>query len=154
VPELIGDHYRAVDARAIPGCVQQPRVPFAIAATGPRGMGVVALHADTWVTFGHPVNPGELTADECAAEVRSQASRLDEACVAVGRDPTDVARLYLEGSTKEPWLTSIEAFRHLYGRYQELGFTDVALHWPPTAPAGPGPLTVLEAVAAEFTNER
>lgn len=30
-----GDFYSAVEARNIPGCVQRPRLPFAIAATGP-----------------------------------------------------------------------------------------------------------------------
>lgn len=33
-----GTHYSAYDVRNIPGCVQQPRLPFAIAATGPRGL--------------------------------------------------------------------------------------------------------------------
>lgn len=32
-----GTHYSADEARNIPGCVQRPRLPFAVAATGPRG---------------------------------------------------------------------------------------------------------------------
>src|SRR5262249_875774 len=47
-----GRYYSAVEARTYPGCVQQPRVPFAIAATGPRGMELAARFATTWVTTG------------------------------------------------------------------------------------------------------
>ncbi|MEV5568286.1 LLM class flavin-dependent oxidoreductase, partial [Streptomyces sp. NPDC052196] len=32
-----GTFYSAVEARNIPGCLQRPRIPFAVAATGPRG---------------------------------------------------------------------------------------------------------------------
>ncbi|WP_231591298.1 LLM class flavin-dependent oxidoreductase [Saccharothrix sp. ST-888] len=32
-----GHRYAAVEARNIPGCVQRPRIPFYLAATGPRG---------------------------------------------------------------------------------------------------------------------
>jgi alkanesulfonate monooxygenase SsuD/methylene tetrahydromethanopterin reductase-like flavin-dependent oxidoreductase (luciferase family) len=37
-----GQYYSAVEARNIPGCVQQPRVPFYVAATGPRGLKLTA----------------------------------------------------------------------------------------------------------------
>src|SRR6478672_7619203 len=37
-----GTFYSASGARGIPGCVQQPRAPFAIAAAGPRGMEIAA----------------------------------------------------------------------------------------------------------------
>jgi alkanesulfonate monooxygenase SsuD/methylene tetrahydromethanopterin reductase-like flavin-dependent oxidoreductase (luciferase family) len=33
-----GRFYSAVEARAIPGCIQRPRLPFAVAASGPRSM--------------------------------------------------------------------------------------------------------------------
>jgi len=36
-----GQYYCASDARMLPGCVQQPRLPFAIAATGPAPVTVV-----------------------------------------------------------------------------------------------------------------
>ena len=42
-PELHGDWYDAVDARNLPGCVQQPRVPFAIAGGGRRAIALAAL---------------------------------------------------------------------------------------------------------------
>ena len=40
-----------------PGCVQQPRLPFVVAANGPRAMRVVARHGQAWVTTG--VTPPE-----------------------------------------------------------------------------------------------
>jgi alkanesulfonate monooxygenase SsuD/methylene tetrahydromethanopterin reductase-like flavin-dependent oxidoreductase (luciferase family) len=46
VTNYAGQHFTAVDARMIPGCVQRPRVPLAIAASGSRGLAVVGLRAD------------------------------------------------------------------------------------------------------------
>src|SRR5260370_53694 len=50
-----GAFYSADEARTYPGCVQQPRIPFAIAAAGPRGMQLAATYAQTWVTIGDRV---------------------------------------------------------------------------------------------------
>ena len=47
-----GRYYSADEARSVPGCVQRPRIPFAIAATGARGMRLAAEHGETWVTTG------------------------------------------------------------------------------------------------------
>lgn len=33
----VGSYYSAVEARNLPGCVQKPRIPFYVAATGPPG---------------------------------------------------------------------------------------------------------------------
>jgi alkanesulfonate monooxygenase SsuD/methylene tetrahydromethanopterin reductase-like flavin-dependent oxidoreductase (luciferase family) len=57
-----GRFWSAVEARAYPGCVQQPRVPFAVAATGPRGMRLAARFADTWVTTGSATTTSNSTA--------------------------------------------------------------------------------------------
>ena len=40
--DFAGEYYRAVDARSTPGCVQQPRAPFVVAANGPRSMRLAA----------------------------------------------------------------------------------------------------------------
>ena len=42
---LDGRWYRGVEARTIPGCVQRPRVPFAVAGGGPRALRVAARTA-------------------------------------------------------------------------------------------------------------
>ena len=149
IDRLDGRWYQAVDARAIPGCVQRPRVPFAIAGGGPRAIEAAARHAQTWVTFGDPGRAAELDDDDCVEVARQQAARLDEACAAIGRDPSSVDRLYMQGATDEPWLESVESFRDLAGRYRELGFTDLALHWPRTEPPYVADLDVFEQILAD-----
>src|SRR3954466_4909415 len=47
-----GRFFTVVESRTYPGCSQQPRVPFTIAATGKRGLALAARHAQTWATFG------------------------------------------------------------------------------------------------------
>jgi len=131
---LDGEWYAAVGARAIPGCIQRPRVPFAVAGGGPRAIEVAARHGQTWVTLGDPRHAADLDAAACLAVARRQGERLDAACEAISRDPAELDRLYMQGATTEPWLESVEAFHDLAGRYAELGFTDVALHWPRREP--------------------
>jgi len=77
-----------------------------------------------------------------------QAARLDDACAEAGRDPCTVDRLYLQGITGEPWLESPESFRDLAGAYAELGFTDLALHWPRTEPPFVSDPDVFEEILA------
>ena len=93
-----GQHFSADAAPNQPGCVQQPRVPFAIAATGPRGMRLAVEHADVWVTNGSRSHAGPpLPAPEGAALVRAQMQRLDDHCAAAGRDPATLDRLVVTG---------------------------------------------------------
>ncbi len=47
-----GQHFKAPEYRTLPGCVQRPRVPFTIAATGRKSTALAAEHGSTWVTFG------------------------------------------------------------------------------------------------------
>lgn len=129
-----GRFYSADEARAIPGCVQQPRVPFAIAAEGPRGMKLAAEHADTWVT---------VDGRGAGAE---QIERLEEVCVRSGRDPATLGRLVLLAFREKP-LDSVEAYRDVAGRHAEMGFTDLVVQWP-EEPFGGGE-AVLEVVASE-----
>ncbi len=143
-----GEHYAAVEARAIPGCRQSPRVPFTVAGTGPRAVAVVARHAQTWVSFGDVRRAGELSDAECVEAYRGQVRRLEEACAAIGRDPATVGRLYLTGSTSERWLDSPEAFRDYAGRYRGLGVDEVALHWPRADGPYAGDLATFERVVA------
>jgi alkanesulfonate monooxygenase SsuD/methylene tetrahydromethanopterin reductase-like flavin-dependent oxidoreductase (luciferase family) len=64
-----GGYYTAVDARSAPGCVQSPRVPFVVAANGPRSMKVAARFGHGWVTT--PV-PGPTTWRSGGARSRRQ----------------------------------------------------------------------------------
>ncbi|MYV96850.1 LLM class flavin-dependent oxidoreductase [Streptomyces sp. SID3343] len=142
-----GRFYSADEARMIPGCVQTPRVPFAIAATGPRGMALAARHGQAWVTFGDAERAGELTPDECLATVSTQVARLTDACVRAGRDVEDLDRILLTGSTRERPLESVDAFVDFAGRYAEAGITELLLHQPiPDSPFATD-RTVFEQIA-------
>jgi alkanesulfonate monooxygenase SsuD/methylene tetrahydromethanopterin reductase-like flavin-dependent oxidoreductase (luciferase family) len=125
-----GRFYSADEARMVPGCVQTPRVPFAIAATGPRGLALAARHGQAWVTFGDAKRAGELTPDECLTAVSNQIARLTDACAEAGRDVKDLDRVLLTGSTVERPLESVDAFVDFAGRYAEAGITDLILHQP------------------------
>lgn len=133
-----GAFFTAVESRTYPGCTQQPRVPFTIAAAGPRAQRVAARHGQTWVTFG-PVAGAE-SPQEWYDAVAAQVEGLDRACAEARRDPAHLRRLALV-SLDLPWAQSTVAqWEEFSGRLTELGFTDVAVHWPrPHDPALPGP---------------
>ena len=68
----LGNFYSAREARTYPGCVQSPRVPFAIAASGRTGMRLAARFAETWVTTGSRTRPGPVDAAQGTRDVRDQ----------------------------------------------------------------------------------
>jgi len=142
-----GRYYAADEARSFPGCVQQPRLPFAIAATGPRGMRLAAELGEAWVTTGDRSREGLSPADGAAA-VRGQIGRLEEACGAAGRDPGGLGRMVLTGVALRAGLDSAEAFRDALGRYAEAGVTDFVVHWPRPAEPHAGDLAHFERVIA------
>jgi alkanesulfonate monooxygenase SsuD/methylene tetrahydromethanopterin reductase-like flavin-dependent oxidoreductase (luciferase family) len=125
-----GNYYAANEARTYPGCVQQPRIPFAIAATGRRGMRLAASFGQMWVTNGDRTWEGIMDAREGAQVVREQMARLDEICGQVGREPASLRRLVLSGPRLDGGLASVEAFHDTIGRYAEVGVTDFVVHWP------------------------
>jgi alkanesulfonate monooxygenase SsuD/methylene tetrahydromethanopterin reductase-like flavin-dependent oxidoreductase (luciferase family) len=145
-----GRYYSASDARTIPGCMQRPRVPFAIAATGPRGMAVAARHAQTWVTFGDPALP---EADHFAGLPRL-LGLLDDACEAAGRDPASIDRLVLTGALGPGSIGSVGEFADAVGRYGSLGFTDVVVHYPRSSEPYRGDPAVLDDIAAALPTLR
>jgi hypothetical protein len=92
-------------------------------------MRLAARHGETWVTTGARAREG-LGAAEGARVVAAQAARLDEACAALGRDPRTLSRMVLTGLALAPGLDSAESFRETLGRYEEVGVTDLVVHWP------------------------
>lgn len=138
-----GRFWSVHDAMTGPGCVQRPRVPFAVAGTGPRAMRLAAKYADTWVTAGAPRPDSGVS---CYEAVRSQLARLAEVTAAEGRT---LRALLRTGAPEDPWMDSIEAYRDLAGRYGELGITDLALHWPHERSPFASDRKVLEQIAAE-----
>ncbi|MEU3981503.1 LLM class flavin-dependent oxidoreductase [Streptomyces sp. NPDC026672] len=127
-----GTYYSADEARNIPGCVQRPRLPFAVAATGPRGLRLAARHGQAWVTTGDPALYETGTPEQSVAALRRQAERLAEACAELGRDVGELDKILLTGFTPDRGrpLESVAAFVDFAGRHQELGFTELVVHWP------------------------
>ena len=146
-----GSHYLAQDARTYPGCVQQPRPPLAVAATGPRGMRLAAELADTWVTTGDPTGPGPLPAREGVAVVRDQMQGLDAACAATGRDPASLGRLVLTGTLLDGGLTSVRSFTDTVSAYADAGVTDLVVHWPRSGPPYEADAATFEQAIAAVT---
>lgn len=146
-----GRYYSADGARMIPGCVQQPRIPFAIAATGPRGMRLAARYAETWVTTGMRSDmrvPDDLplSPEQGARIVARQSDALLSACKDVGRDPQTLRRLVLSGPSLDGGLQSVEAFRDAIGCYAEAGVTDFVVQWPRHAFPYAGDLATFEHI--------
>lgn len=127
-----GDFYSAHEARNIPGCVQRPRLPFAVAATGPRGLKLAARHGQAWVTTGDPKLYETGTPEQSVQALRGQSEKLAAACAAVGRDVAELDKILLTGFTPDRGrpLESLDAFVDFAGRHAELGFTDIVIHWP------------------------
>jgi len=143
-----GRYYSADEARTYPGCVQRPRIPFALAATGPRGMRLAATVADTWVTIGDRRVEHPLDAVRGATLVAEQMAQLDDACASVGRDPATLRRLVLTGLCLANGLESPEAFRDTAGRYAAVGVSDLVVHWPRPEPPFAGDLGTFERIMA------
>ncbi|MFF6955364.1 LLM class flavin-dependent oxidoreductase [Streptomyces sp. NPDC008317] len=127
-----GEFYSAHEARTIPGCVQRPRIPFAVAATGPRGMRLAARYGQAWVTTGDPALYETGTPEESLAAVRGQVERLGAACAQAGRDVLKVPKVMLIGFTPDQGrpLESVDAFVDFAGRHAEAGIDEMVIHWP------------------------
>ncbi|MFG2308923.1 LLM class flavin-dependent oxidoreductase [Streptomyces sp. NPDC048566] len=127
-----GDFYSAHEARNIPGCVQRPRLPFAVAATGPRGLRLAARHGQAWVTTGDPRLYEDGTPAQSVQALRAQAEKLADACAEIGRDAADMDKILLTGFTPDRGrpLESLDAFVDFAGRHRDVGFTEIVVHWP------------------------
>ena len=127
-----GNFYSAHEARNIPGCVQRPRLPFAVAATGPRGLRLAARHGQAWVTTGDPKLYETGTPEQSVQAMRGQIGKLADACAEIGRDVAELDKILLTGFTPDRGrpLESLGAFVDFAGRHAELGFTDIVVHWP------------------------
>ncbi|WP_406183636.1 LLM class flavin-dependent oxidoreductase [Streptomyces sp. NBC_01006] len=127
-----GTFYSADEARNLPGCVQQPRLPFAVAGNGPRGMKLAAAHGQAWVTTGDPKLFEEGTTEQSVEAIRGQLARLDKACAEIGRASEPMAKILLTGFTpdRNTMLDSVDAFVDFAGRHQALGITEIVIHAP------------------------
>jgi alkanesulfonate monooxygenase SsuD/methylene tetrahydromethanopterin reductase-like flavin-dependent oxidoreductase (luciferase family) len=146
-----GSYYAAVDARSLPGPVQQPRPPFIMAANGPRSLRYAAANGDGWTTTGTMFSEDQ---EEWWRSVADASSRFDEALDAAGR-PRDAVPRYLNlDSGPDFSLSSVDAFEDAVGRARALGFTDAITHWPRETSWYAGDEKVLESVAARLPRLR
>lgn len=125
-----GKFYTCPDLVLHPACVQRPRVPLAVAASGPAGMRLAAAHAQTWVTSGVPNGFELLPYERAVPLVKDQVRKLEDACAEIGRDPSTLGRLVLTGASMDGVLDSVESFRDCSGALAEAGVTDLVVHWP------------------------
>ncbi|TWV53489.1 LLM class flavin-dependent oxidoreductase [Streptomyces misionensis] len=144
-----GAYYTAVDVRMEPGCVQRPRLPFALAATGPRGLALAAEHAQMWITNGDPRRFGEVPEAEGLDLVSRQQERLDEACAGIGRDPAELSRLINGSVVGDEPLASVDGFVDFAGRCAQRGFTDLVVHYPRRSAPFAGDAKTFERIAAD-----
>lgn len=139
-----GEWFTAHEARMVGVPAQHPRMPFVIAADGPKGLRLVAELGDGWVTLGKP-------SDDLEGWWRSVAEvsrRLDEVLAESGRTaPLD---RYLNLDVHQFALESVGAWDDAVGRASEVGFTDVVTHWPRRDGVYAGEDSVLLEVASRF----
>jgi alkanesulfonate monooxygenase SsuD/methylene tetrahydromethanopterin reductase-like flavin-dependent oxidoreductase (luciferase family) len=138
-----GHLYTGVDARMIPGCTQQPRLPFVIAAIDSRSMHLAARLGQGWVTTGGASTDLEDWWRRVAGLSRRFAISLADA----GRTPDDVDR-YLVLDRLRPTAITGDEFAEFVERADELGFTDVVFHWPRPGEPFAGDERLLDDIAA------
>lgn len=122
-----GRWYTVDGGRILPGCVQRPRVPLALAAGGARTIGLVATVADAFITLGDPLSP-PASPDDYVAVVTEQADRLDASCADLGRDPSEIERIGFIPTSFSSALASLDTFVDLAGSLADAGFGAVVIH--------------------------
>ena len=126
--------------------MQQPRIPFVIAANGPRSLRLAAAHGAGWVTTGGRAE----TLEEWWSSVAELSLRLEDALADTGREAGAIDRYLLLDSSPVYSLDSAELFEEMVGRAEDLGFTDVITHWPRPEGVYAGEVAVLEDVASRL----
>lgn len=138
-----GTWFSAVEARMIPGAVQQPRPPLLVAGNGPRGIRLALRTGDGWVTNGtvEPSGAGEGD-EEWWGGVAESVRRLERAAEADGTPPGFRRVLDMAFGMGAP--RSLQQVSDQIGRAAQLGFTDVVIAWPRSSPPLDGSIEVLE----------
>ncbi|NIH83077.1 LLM class flavin-dependent oxidoreductase [Amycolatopsis viridis] len=143
--DYAGAYYTARGARNLPGCVQRPRIPFLIAANGPRAMKIAATYGGGWVTTGREAE----SLDEWWRGVAGLTERFEQTLADSDRSGDEVHRYLTLDASPVFSLVSKQAFVDAAGRAAELGFTDVVVHWPRSSGPYAGREAVLEEVVAD-----
>ena len=98
-----------------------------LSAQGPKAMALTVAIADGWVSLNNTASeePGSTY-----RAVASQVRGFDEVLASSGRDATTLHRVLLDFEGDERPLASYDAFIDWAGRYGELGFDELVVHWP------------------------
>jgi alkanesulfonate monooxygenase SsuD/methylene tetrahydromethanopterin reductase-like flavin-dependent oxidoreductase (luciferase family) len=147
VSTIRGEFYSALGARMTPSCCRRPRVRFAVAATGPRGLEVAARHGDAWVTLGPPKLADGYSPDDIVAIVSAQVKKLRETCSREGRSDADLRRIYVATDLTGNLMASPQAFLRTAQQYAHAGITDLVVHWPRPAGLYAGDPAVMAPIA-------
>ncbi|WP_018681044.1 LLM class flavin-dependent oxidoreductase [Actinokineospora enzanensis] len=141
--------YTAAGVTFHPRAGDGPRLPFAVAATGPRGMALAARFGQYWVTSGPPNDFEPRPFREVVPLLREQMRAVDAACERVGRDPATLHRLLLADGAVGGVTTSLTAYEDATAELGAAGITDLVVHWPRPDPPFPGD----EQVIADFAEK-
>jgi F420-dependent oxidoreductase-like protein len=109
-----GRYYHLSDAIANPKPVQKPHPPIWIGASGESTLRLVARHADVWNASG---------GDDPAA-MKVLIAKLEDACGAVGRNPSEIRRSLQFGWDGKDRRQLLEES----AQYLELGFTEQVIY--------------------------
>lgn len=118
-----GEWYSVRDLPTAPGPVRRP--PIIVGGQAPTMLKVAVSHGDVWNTNGQV---GAAVSD-IVARTREQNDRLDELCLAAGRDPATLRRQFLLWDTTDP-LAPGASLVELVDRLTEAGIEDFVLPWP------------------------
>ncbi|MCM6778278.1 LLM class flavin-dependent oxidoreductase [Nocardia sp. CDC159] len=106
------------------------RPPFAVAATGPRGMALAARFARYWITSGPPNDFRMRPLAEIVPVLRAQLRAVDAACERAGREPGTLHRVFVADAAAGGITKSVAAYEDATAELAAIGFTDLIVHWP------------------------
>jgi hypothetical protein len=80
--------------------------------------------------------------------VARQLRLLEATCDALGRDFGSLRRVVLTGQALDQGISSEQKFADMLGSYQQIGVTDLVVHWPRARAPFQGERAVFERVIA------
>ncbi|MFF3544723.1 LLM class flavin-dependent oxidoreductase [Streptomyces platensis] len=147
--------YTASGVSFHPRAGDTPRLPFAVAATGPRGMALTARFGQYWVTSGPPADFGKRPLREVMPLLRDQLHRVDVACERAGRNPATLSRLFVADAAVGGITDTVASYEDAAGELETAGFTDLVVHWPrPEPPYQGDESTVIAFAEKQLMGER
>lgn len=147
-----GEFYAAVDARN-----RTPvSTPLVVAAEGPRAMHLAVTYAEGWVTTG-PTGGDWSQRDDVerwwrgVAELTERFTAAEQAGLSLDGSKSPLDRYLTLDASGPAALSSVDFLAEQVGRAEELGFTDVIVHWPRRQAPYAGDLAVLETYLGSVT---